>query len=112
MNPLRTLFFSLIFISLALIDVKCFGPDGAIVPSQPQPSQSDLALNNNLYIFNTQNYTWVNTFDASNIYGSDEKNSNSFSLGAIIGTIIGVVIAVGIVTVVGFFLYKKFLNRK
>ncbi|CAG8573566.1 7187_t:CDS:2 [Dentiscutata erythropus] len=52
---------------------------GAMVPSQPQPISSS-ALNNNLYIFDTQNYTWVDTFDASNIYGSDLTNSNSPSL--------------------------------
>ncbi|CAG8831025.1 9031_t:CDS:2, partial [Gigaspora margarita] len=52
-----------------------FSQPQPIVPhniSQPQQKPYNLVLNNNLYILNTQNYIWVNTFDASNIY---ETNS-------------------------------------
>ncbi|RIB28687.1 hypothetical protein C2G38_2157289 [Gigaspora rosea] len=89
---------------------------GSISPSSQLSASAPSILNNNLYIFNTQNYTWGNTFDASNIYGSNSKNLpklvDPISLGAKIGIGIGVVAAVGIIAVVGFFLYKKFHNRE
>ncbi|CAG8671905.1 1374_t:CDS:2, partial [Gigaspora margarita] len=53
---------------------------GVVVPSQSQPVSSQLALNNNLYILDTQNYTWVNTFDASNIFGSNSTNTLKLEL--------------------------------
>ncbi|CAG8770486.1 5915_t:CDS:2, partial [Dentiscutata heterogama] len=71
---------------------------GAVVSSQPQAVSSPLTLNNNLYIFNTQNYTWVNTFDASNIYGNSTKLNDSISSGKRVGVGITVLaIVVGIV---------------
>ncbi|CAG8835607.1 34778_t:CDS:1, partial [Racocetra persica] len=86
----------------------------AVLPSTQQPTGSPLVLNNNMYIFNTQNYTWVNTFDASNINGSnptnsdDKKDSNdSILLGAKIGIGIGVLVALILIGVAGFFIYKK-----
>ncbi|RIB28682.1 hypothetical protein C2G38_2137200 [Gigaspora rosea] len=106
---------SLVYHSAALYGIYMIVAFGQIVTSQPLPSSAQLAFNTNLYILNTKNYTWVNTFDASNIYGSNStslKNSNSFSLGAKIGIGIGVVAAIGIIAVVGFFLYKKYNNRE
>ncbi|CAG8596579.1 3669_t:CDS:1, partial [Gigaspora rosea] len=78
-------------------------------------STTSLTLNSNLYIFNAQNYTWVNTFDVSDVNGFVSKHPpelvETISLGAKIGIGIGVVAAVGIIAaVVGFFLYKKFRN--
>ncbi|CAG8758321.1 40777_t:CDS:2, partial [Gigaspora margarita] len=86
---------------------------GAVVPSQPQPVSSPLTLNNNLYIFNTQNYTWVNTFDASNMYVSNSTQlKDSVPLDVKLGVGITVlVITVSIVIVAGFLIYKKIRAR-
>ncbi|CAG8624261.1 36207_t:CDS:2 [Gigaspora margarita] len=102
----------LVYHSATLYGIYMIITFGSVVPSQPQPASSNLALNNKLYIFNTQNYTWVNTFDASNIHGSNSTNSDSPSLGVKIGTGVGVIVFIGILAVVGLFLYKKFRNHK
>ncbi|KAF0553686.1 galactose oxidase [Gigaspora margarita] len=99
----------LMYHSATLFGIYMIIAFGSVVP---QPASSKLALNNNLYIFNAQNYSWVNTFDVLNIHGSNSTNSDSSSLGVKIGTSIGVVIFVGIIAVVGFFFYKKFRNHK
>ncbi|CAG8712716.1 17288_t:CDS:2, partial [Dentiscutata erythropus] len=100
-------------ISLAFANVRGFSPDGAVVSSQPQSVSSPLTLNNNLYIFNTQNYTWVNTFDASNIYGNSTNLNDSISYGERIGVGITVLVIVIIIVVGGGYIYyKKFCNRK
>ncbi|CAG8729679.1 14706_t:CDS:2, partial [Cetraspora pellucida] len=80
---------------------------GVIVPSQPQKPNSSLTLNSDLYILNTQDYTWINYFDASNIYGPN----NSLSLGAKIGISIAVIVALVVIVITGFFIYKKFHVR-
>ncbi|CAG8825461.1 2095_t:CDS:2 [Gigaspora margarita] len=103
---------SLMFHSAILYGIYMIVAFGRFVPSQPPPASTQMTLNNNLYIFNTKNYTWVNTFDASNIYGFNSTNSDSISLGAKIGIGIGVVAAVGIMSVLGFLLYKKSRNCK
>ncbi|CAG8478295.1 12244_t:CDS:2 [Cetraspora pellucida] len=78
-----------------------------IVPSQPQQPNSSSTFNSDLYILNTQDYTWINYFDASNIYSPD----NSLSLGAKIGIYIAVVVALVVMMIAGFFIYKKFHVR-
>ncbi|CAG8695634.1 20700_t:CDS:2, partial [Cetraspora pellucida] len=86
----------------------------AIVPS---PLRSGMALNNNVYLFNTQNYTWIKTFDALNINGTnskpDNKGSDSLSLGAKIGIVgigVGVVAAI-VIYFAWFFIYNKVSRR-
>ncbi|CAG8796460.1 16067_t:CDS:2, partial [Cetraspora pellucida] len=96
-------------------------PFGVLICDKPQPAKSPLILNNQLYILNTQNYTWVNTFDASNIYGSNSLHGSnvtsnndsggSISLGAIIGIGVGAAVALIIIGVVGFFGYKRIHAR-
>ncbi|RIB00660.1 hypothetical protein C2G38_2150778 [Gigaspora rosea] len=105
---------SLVYHSATLYGIYMIIAFGSITPSNQLSASASIILNNNLYIFNTQNYTWVNTFDATftGIYGPNSTKSGPISLGAKIGIGIGVVAAVGIIAVVGFFLYKKFHNRE
>ncbi|CAG8684719.1 5806_t:CDS:2, partial [Racocetra fulgida] len=81
---------------------------------QAQPSVAllnvDVSPFTDLYIFNTQDRTWVDYFDASNIYGSNSDN-NSLSLGAKIGICIAVVVAFVVIGAAGFFIYKKYPIR-
>ncbi|CAG8714469.1 13220_t:CDS:1, partial [Gigaspora rosea] len=69
----------------------------AVVPSQSQSVSSPLTLNNNLYIFNTQNYTWDNPFDVSNMYVSNSTKLKDSSI--------------SIVVIAGFLIYKKIRAR-
>ncbi|CAG8575449.1 27712_t:CDS:2, partial [Racocetra persica] len=92
----------------------------AIVPSQPPPPGAPFTLNTNIYLFNTQNYTWVNTFDISIINGTSppkpdnnksSNSDNSLSLGAKIGIGVGAVAGLVIIGFAGFFIYNKLCKR-
>ncbi|CAG8726300.1 43319_t:CDS:2, partial [Gigaspora margarita] len=82
---------------------------GMVIP-QPISQSSAFKFNNNLYILNTQNYTWINYFDAPNVSESNLDN-NSLSLGAKIGICIAVVVALVVMGAAEFFIYKKFRVR-
>ncbi|CAG8806469.1 9412_t:CDS:1, partial [Racocetra persica] len=87
------------------------------------PSGAKLVLNNNVYLLNTQNFTWVKTFDTSNINGtsslkpdnhrssSSDDQGDSLSLGAKIGIGVGAVAGFVIIVFAGFFIYNKLRKR-
>ncbi|CAG8692303.1 5093_t:CDS:1, partial [Racocetra persica] len=95
----------------------------SIVSPTPQPSGAKLVLNNNVYLFNTKNLTWVKTFDTSNINGtssikpdnnkgsSSDDQGDSLSLGAKIGIGVGAVVGFVLIVFAGFFIYNKLCKR-